>query len=223
MKKPCNYSVIYHGDGQSLWNAEEGLYRKIIEHYRKQLHKHEIELIHLSPDGHEGWGDINIHYPGDIKEPMWNREVFFNRFLEEDAKDGEYYWFGEPDVLIKEMFPPTDCDVALLIRPHDLVRICPAFRLAKKTALPYFKAIKDNFLMTKKAWHGDSDAHAAIGKQIENAGKLQIHKTNWLGISMEFREYRDYVHPGKYLRHFKYKNKEALLDLIESENENRNA
>lgn len=221
--KPANYSVIYHNDKQDLWNAPDGAYKTIIEFYKEQLHKHDIKLIHLSTEGHDGWGDVNIHYPGNPEEVMWNRENFFVKFLKEDAED-EYYWFGEPDVIINKLPDSTDCDIALLKR-NDKISINPSFRLAKKTALPYFEELIENYNLDKKTWHGDSDAHAYMGAKLGAQGKLNVGKVEYNGMRIEFREHNDYMHQqsGKYLRHFKFTNKKSLLEMIERQNEDRRA
>lgn len=222
--KPANYSVIYHNDKQDLWNAPDGAYKTLIEFYKEQLHKHDIKLIHLSTEGHDGWGDVNIHYPGNPEEVMWNRENFFVKFLKEDAED-EYYWFGEPDVIIDKLPLPTDCDLCVLARPDDGVKINPTFRLAKKSALPYFEELVENYNMDKKKWHGDSDAHAYIGNKLESMRKFSIGKHEYNGMKIELREHDKYLHQQKseFLRHFKFTNKKSLLEMIERQNEDRRA
>lgn len=196
------------------------MYETIIKWFRDQLHKHDIELIHLTTEEHPGWGDTNYHFQGDPAEPMYNREVFFTRFLKDYAKNG-WYWFCEPDFRIKQMFPmPRDgVDLLMLHRPNDFIKISPCFRLARRTAVPFFEEVLSLYNLDKKDWHGDSDAFISISEKIPNLG-LGVYRRN--GVTIEFRNCDEYLHQtqGKWISHYKSYNKKDLYDEI---NESRNA
>ena len=96
-------AVIYHANTKALWDQPPDLYETIFKWHKAHLNKRGVELIHLTTEGHEGWGDINYHFHGNPEEPMYNREVFFTRFLRDYADNG-IYWFTEPDVFIVKPF-----------------------------------------------------------------------------------------------------------------------
>lgn len=194
-------AVIYHAEAKALWEVPQNLYKTLFENFRRQCHKHKIEVIHLSTEGHEGWGDVNIHYAGDPLEIVYNREVFFTKFLEEAEDDT--YWFAEPDQQILKMFPALETDLAVTLRPGDGVAITPSFRLAKKTALPFFKEVLSYF-DGRKDWHGDSGAFAKMYKAMGEPG-FGIKK--YKDMTIDLRRYEDYIAGGRYIHHYKFKNK----------------
>ena len=213
-------AVIYHADGPILFeNPYPDLYKVIVDWYRKQVNKFGMELVHLTTEGHEGWGDINYHFQGDLAEPMYNREVFFTRYLR-DYANGGWHWFGEPDAVIRKMFPmPMDgVDPVFLFRENDSVQISPCFRLAKQSALPMFEEILSLYDLKKKDWYGDSHAFVEIAKRISKAKHLNIGIRRDNGVAVELRQWRRYsdLSGDNYINHYKFKNKVDLYEMIKN-------
>jgi hypothetical protein len=155
-----------------------------------------MQVAHLTCEGYPGWGDENHFYPLDPKNVVANREEAFTDFLSK-APEG-WYWFTEPDAVILTGVPkPLKGDVLMPYRRGDDVPINPSWRVANKKALPVFEAIRDELRMDhRKDWHGDSAAFARVWHKM---GKPE-RRCMWLGVCVEFCDFRDVIKPGKYTK-----------------------
>lgn len=184
-------AVLYHADAKYGERHSPQLYKHLIEELKKNLHSLNVSLVHVSVTGHEGWGDENYFYDvDDVQEVIYNREKCFLNFIREDANDNEIYWFCEPDSRMFKEFPTLTTDLALLYR-DDPVKITPAWRLAKKSALPFFEEAFKHFNQNNKEWDGDSPAWIEMWKQlgspIQRFDETKVY--NWNNLSVELRPY----------------------------------
>lgn len=204
-------AVIYHADSVKVQKKiASGIYKKLILGLKENLNKFEIPLVHLTLNGFEGWGDENYFYPGDADEVILNRELTFIEFLKKSDPD-EIYWFTEPDSRIIEKFPNLEGDLALLYR-NDSVPISPAWRLARKTALPFFEELITYFNQDYKDWHGDS---WAFRKMWEILNRPELGKIKYKDLNIEFRRYDEYCkRNSKYSIQWKGTSKINLLGEI---------
>lgn len=132
---------------------------------------------------------------------MLNREIAFADFLKNAPED--VYWFTEPDYRIFKMWPELTADCALLYRHQDGVPLNPSWRMATKKAIPLFEAIRDDTIAVGKKfdWHCDSESFAALWKKMKCP--TEQDKRVYLGVSLEFRKFGDYVKPHpKYGRNY---------------------
>lgn len=208
-------AVIYHADAEFAWGgAVKDTYKRLCADFRKQCNGMGMKLIHLTLDGHPGWGDLNFHYDGlDPKNVVLNREECFVRFLETAPDD--VYWFCEPDYKIVQMWPLLKTDCAMIYRAWDAVPMCPAWRMATKKALPFFTLLRDTLRAVKVRpgvghdWHGDSEAFTKVWEQMS---RPTVGITTFKGMSFEFRAYTDYIKgTNKYSRNYMGKRKMELL------------
>lgn len=189
-------AVYYHADSHFAWGGspEKGAYKRLAMRFLAQCHKYGMQVVHLTCDGHEGWGDENHSYQLDPKNVVANREEAFCSFLEKAPHD--WYWFAEPDFLQYEAMPePKGCDAVFLYRGNDDVPMNPGWRQATPKALPLFHRLREAMREDhRKDWHGDS---AAFTKVWHEMGKPTGKVSNYLGCSIEFRCFGNYVKPGK--------------------------
>lgn len=215
-------AVVYHANAHFAWGGDVGdLYERLFKRYVEMCHRYGMEVIHLTLDGHPGWGDVNIYYPQlSPANIMFNREECFTQFLESAAEDD--YWFCEPDYEITKMWPKLTSDCALLYRHGDDVPVCPAWRMATPKALPLFRRVRDTFKGLKPVgthpekgyigfdWHGDSWAFTQVWKDMGKPKGVGLVK--YLGLEIEFRNYADYIKPlGTYGRNYFGRDKKRLL------------
>lgn len=180
-------AVVYHADGKIAEKFPKDTYKTICKGLKDNLNSLGIPLIHLTIEGHEGWGDENYYFKGDANEVIYNREKFFLEFLKNT--DDEVYWFTEPDCRLNSQLPPLTTDLALL-RRNDDVAISPWWRLCKKSAVPFFEELIKHFDMAQKDWHGDS---VAFTKMWELMDRPDCGIIEWKGIQIELRDYRLYT------------------------------
>ena len=203
--------VYYHADARALWDVPAGLYKRIAEKFLRNCESFGLEVIHLTLDGHEGWGHRTIHFGGlDPAEVVYNREVCFSAFLAE-AGPGEYL-FTEPDSQILRAVVPSNADCMLLYRHDSGPHLCPALRLAKPAALPLFERIRDVIApMTadRRAWHGDSVAFAELYQAI--GAPLATGGFRCGDVSIELRRYVDYM-KGPAMRFWKNSRKLEMVN-----------
>ena len=200
-------AVIYHSDTA---RGSKFDYRKLFSGFMENVRYYGIRTVHLTTDGAEGWGDENHYYSLDPYNIVMNREITFCEFLEK-SEDDETYWFTEPDARIVKMFPELDGDLCLLFRKNDIAVITPSFRLARKSALPFFHETSDLMKMSSgKNWDGDTDAFVEMWKRI---GSPTEGKTEYNGIKIEIRPYEDYTLRNNtgYVNHFKAHSKSQIL------------
>lgn len=208
--------VIYHADASKVKKFEPDTYKNLTVGFRENLENFGLELIHLTAKGHEGWGNTNYFYDVDPEQINYSREICFVDFIKNTAKDDEVYWFTEPDHRLIDLFPPLDCDLALLYRHEDYCPVPPSWRLAKKSAAPLFEEIFEVYNRNITAdynpivWGGDSDAMRALWNRM---GQPSFGKTLYKGLEIDFRNYKQYSNTkSKYTRQFKAGNKKIILD-----------
>lgn len=203
-------AVIYHADGVPLWPAAPGTYEKLFHDFVENARPYVEEVIHLTLAGFPHWGTQTIAYEGlNPKDSMYNREVCFTKFLQEERSD-DLFWFTEPDARIKEAFPSMDpeIDIVLLWRNDD-VHITPSFRICTRKALPLFERALALYDMTRKDWHGDSEA---FNRLYDEMGRPGIGCFTWNHLSIELRDYNDYSQKNsRYVTHHKFSSKRDLL------------
>jgi hypothetical protein len=144
---------------------------------------------------------------------MLNREIAFCDFLENAPDD--VYWFGEPDYRIFILWPELEADCALLYRERDDVPMTPAWRMATKKAIPLFQAMKHETQNVRLRpgvgfdWHCDSEAFNTLWRKM---GSPAYEPIKYLGVSIEFRPFKDYIKPRPlYGQNYAWKAKEELL------------
>ena len=102
-------AVIYHATtnfrdlfpkGGSL---PDDLYEQLFKGVKRALRRFRVPLVHLSVEGHPGWGDENYFFKGEPEQIVYNRELFFAQFLRQQNRD-DVFWLTEPDhfLLIKD-------------------------------------------------------------------------------------------------------------------------
>lgn len=203
-------AVIYHADGPIAERYPPGTYENIFQGFRRNAAHHGVATIHLTVNGHPGWGDENYFIDADPADIVYNRELAFVNFLKQAPDD--VYWFTEPDSRIHRVWPglAKDCDVALL-RRRDTVAINPSWRMATPRALPVFEAALEYFNTEFKTWHGDSYAFVRIwqemGEPPTGAGIYQYRD-----VGVELRDFKQYCMPrSKWSRQSKGDNKLELV------------
>jgi len=207
-------AVVYHADARFAWGGDVGdLYERLMVRFVEMCHKNGMDVVHLSVEGHPGWGDENHRYANlDPRNIVLNREECFTIFLETAPND--VYWFTEPDHLITKMWPGLEADCAMLYRNGDAVPMCPAWRMATPKALPFFRKLRDTLRSLEPSsgvgfdWHGDSWAFTKVWGDMGKPKK----RANYLGVDVEFRNYADYIKPlGTYGKNYFGKSKGQLL------------
>jgi hypothetical protein len=201
-------AVIYHAHAKIAEQFEPLTYERLIHGLKKNVNSYGIPLVHLTLYGNAGFGDENHYFEGDPNEIIWNREKFFIEFLKQAPDD--VYFFTEPDSRIMEMFPELDCDLALL-RRNDDVALNPAWRLARKSAIPFFEEVFTYYPeeANRKEWHGDSIAWVKIWEKM---GKPNVGKVKYNNMDIDLRVYDLYCRPNaQYTAQWKAKNKVDLL------------
>lgn len=203
-------AVFYHADSQAHDGKPAGdLYRRLSERFRGHVHDFGMDLIHLTLAGFHGWGDENHYFEGlESGNVVANREEVFCTFLSSAPDD--VYWFTEPDCTIYQMWPELTVDCAFLYRKDAKAPMCPAWRLARPSALPLFIRLRNAMREeTSKSWHGDTEA---FRKTWALMGSPKEGIVDYGGVKVEMRDYTHYVkHSGRYSRYaFAREQKENL-------------
>lgn len=202
-------AVIYHAPAKIAEKFPPLTYEKLIHGLKLNVNRFGVPLVHLTVTGNRGMGDENHYFDVDPANIIWNREQLFIEFLKQ-ANENEVYFFTEPDSRIIEMFPPLTADLALL-RRNDSVAMNPAWRLAKKSSIPFFEEVFSYFPNEPryKEWDGDSIAYI---KMWEKIGKPGVGKVNYNGMSIDLRVYDEYCRKdARYTAQWKANNKAELL------------
>ena len=211
-------AVIYHAttNFRDLFpksgSLPDDLYEQLFKGVKRALHRFKIPLIHLSVEGHPGWGDENYFYKGTSDHIVYNRELFFAQFLREQKRDN-VFWLTEPDHRIVRRFPELAEDIDLcLLRRDDEVAITPCWKLAGSTAAPFFEEACTYFNDSKgKQWHGDSFAYIKLWENMGRPG-LKDSPVSYKGMRIELRPYSDYSEKDSiYVQHWKSHTKSKLL------------
>ncbi len=204
-------AVIYHADAIKSKEYADNIYKHLIVNLKKNLNSFGIKLVHLTLTGFEGLGDENHYFEGEPNNITYNREKFFVEFLKNSPD--ELYWLTEPDSRIHNMFPllEDNVDLSLLYR-HDDVHIPPAWRLVRKSALPFFEELLNYYEQERKDWwEGDS---ACFSKMWKNMGEPQTEGlVSYNGMTIELRPYKLYcMRKSHYTQQFKGHHKKELYD-----------
>ena len=211
LSNPPMKAVLYHADGHFGKRHGPNIYKHLTEELRKNLHTFGVPLIHVTVTGHEGWGDENYFYDVEhVNEVIYNREKCLLEFLKRDADNETVYWFCEPDFRMLAEFPPLTTDLCMTIRA-DSMPMTPAWRLAKKSALPIFEESFANFDSNQKEWHGDSPAWQAVHKNMGGPTDPGFYKH--LGLTVELRPYGWYAsrHKARYSAQYKEGSKMQIV------------
>ncbi len=204
-------AVLYHADARFGERHGKGIYKHLIEELRKNLHLFNVQLIHVTVTGHEGWGDENYFYDVEnVQTVIYNREKCLLEFMRRDAKEDEIYWFCEPDFRMLQEFPPLTTDLCMLYR-QDSVAMTPAWRLARKSALPFFEEAFTHFDIQNKEWHGDSPAWQEMHKQLGSPQTTGFF--DWKNLKIELRPYGWYAsrHKCRYSGQWKGGHKRQIV------------
>lgn len=200
-------AVIYHTDGKRSLEYPKDTYKNLIIKLKENCNSFGIPLIHLTINGFEGLGDENYFYDGNPDEIIYNREQFFINFLK-DAPEDEY-WFTEPDSRIINMFPPLEGDLAMLLRSSE-GRLNAAWRLAKKSAIPFFEEALSYYDQDRKDWDGDTVGYKKMWERIGSPTELGL--INYNNMIVELRSYKQYCYgKGYYTRQWKSNHKVGLV------------
>ena len=201
-------AVIYHADGPIAATYPAGTYKRLFEILKQNLKKFNIPLIHITLVGHEGWGDENYFYDRDPSHIVYNREELFLDFLKNT--DDNVYWFIEPDHKLNNIFPPLETDLSLLLR-QDSIPITPSWRLAKKSAIPFFEEVFSYYDTSNRSWNSDSGAYIKMWEKIgspESAGIISYNN-----MSIELRPYKQYsMRKSGYSQQFKGHHKFEIIE-----------
>lgn len=201
-------TVIYHANASLANKFEPSTYERLIDGLRKNVNAHGMPLVHLTIEGQPGLGDENYYYQGNPELIVWNRERFFLEFLRQAPDD--IYWFAEPDYRIESRIPPLFTDLALL-RRDDKVAITPSWRMASKSAIPFFEEALSYYPADSRlrAWDGDSDAYVKMWQVMGQPGLGTLTHND---VIIDLRSYPDYCSKsGKYTSQWKAFNKDQLL------------
>jgi len=202
-------AVIYHADGPMAKNYPPGLYENIFRGFVRNAHDFGMEVIHLTVDGHPNWGDTSFSIKADPVDIVYNREIAWLEFLKQ-SDPNEIYWLTEPDARIAQLWPELSCDLCLLIRGNDGVRITPSWRMARRSCVPFFEEVLGYFDTGAKTWHGDSTAFVRMWHAMGCPG---IGHTQYKGLTVDLRNYKEYsMTKSRYSQQFKANNKLRLLE-----------
>jgi hypothetical protein len=202
-------AVVYHADAKIAERYPKDTYKNLLLGLRKNCNDFNIPLVHITINGFEGYGDENIYVDADPEDIVYNREKFFIEYLK-SADSNETYYFTEPDSRINKKFPELTTDLAVLYRgqhPH----ITPAWRLAKKSALPIFEKVFSLYNEGKKNWDSDCTAWHKFYFLLDKSITTGI--TTYNNLSVELRDYKSYCMRRRsgYVSQFKSNHKSDLI------------
>ena len=201
-------AVVYHADGPIAENFPKDTYKTLFKIFKENVKTFNIPLVHITLQGHEGWGDENYFYDRDPAHIVYNREELFLDFLK-NAEDN-VYWFAEPDHRLKHIFPPLETDLALLVR-QDSTPITPSWRLAKKSAIPFFEEVFSYYDIENKSWNSDSGAYIKMWEQI--GSPIESGIINYNNMSIDLRPYKQYsMRKSGYSQQFKGLHKFEIIE-----------
>jgi len=201
-------AVVYHADGPIAEKFPKDTYKTLFKILKENLKTFGIPLVHITLEGHEGWGDENYFYDRDPAHIVYNREELFLDFLKN--ADDNVYWFAEPDHRLKHMFPSLETDLALLFR-QDSTPITPSWRLAKKSAIPFFEEVLSYYDTTDKSWNSDSGAYIKMWEQIGSPTESSV--VNYNNMSIDLRPYKQYsMRKSGYSQQFKGLHKFEIIE-----------
>lgn len=203
-------AVLYHANASIADQYPDNTYEILFRDFVRNAHQFDIPVVHITVEGHPGWGDENFAIQGDPEDIVYNREMGFIEFLKQ-ADPTEVYWFTEPDSRIYRNWPALEDDLCVL-RRSDPVAINPSWRMARVSALPWFEEVFTLFDLNQKTWHGDSVAFAEIWHRM---GQPEVGRHTYRGMNIELRPFKAYCNvKSKFTRQYSHNNKLELLELI---------
>ena len=199
--------VVFHANGPKANEFAAGIYQDLFSGLKKNINSFGYPLIHLTLEGHKGWGDENYYFQGNSDEVIYNRERCVLEFLKQQPNDDTVYWFTEPDSRLVNEIPKLEGDLALLLR-KDIIPVTPAWRLCTIKALPFFEEAFSYFDLDQKQWNGDAYGYLEIYKRMgEPTTNLEYNN-----VKIEFRNYRQYcTTKGPFTTQFKAKKKYRII------------
>lgn len=207
-------AVVYHAEARVAQKFPPGTYEKLMRGLERNLDAHNIPMIHLTTRGHPIWAREGREYDGDPQDTVWNRDKFFIEFLRNEPDD--VYLCIEPDHRVARGVPNLRCDAAVLYRRNSGPHFTPSWRMARKSALPFFEWIfrfypKDG---SKRDWDGDSTAWGTAWEKMGSPTVPGDYK--FMGLDIEIRPYEDYTHTdSKMMVQFKATSKMQLVEAEE--------
>lgn len=170
--------------------------------------------IHLTDLHDKARSEPCLRFDVPTDKVMLAREMAWCQFLEHHADPNETYLMIEPDSRFVRPVPPLNGDLMILWRPFDSI-FC-GVRMCKKSALPFYQAVRDAMLTMpedRQGWHGDVDAHHIA----LHCRKGVPPKTQLGNLTLDVRQGRPYswseVRKDTVLLNFKGKSKALLARL----------
>jgi hypothetical protein len=202
-------AVVYHTDASLSKKFPKDTYKNLLIGLRKNCNKFDIPLVHITINGFEGYGDENVFVDADPEDITHNREKFFIEYLK-TANPKETYYFTEPDSRINKMFPPLITDAAFLYRKGTNT-ITPAWRLAKRSALPIFEEAFSYYDEDIQDWGRDTAAWKCLYDKLKHPGLGIAH---YKSLTVELRSYKSYCLKRRtgYVSQFKSYHKKHLIE-----------
>ena len=195
-------AAIWHATPPSRTDGE--VYRLLFQGARDNF---DMPVVHLTTRGHPCWGDWSVEFDLDPENIVLNREIAFRDFLA--SQDGPV-WFTEPDARLYGPLPDIEEDAALIYRPKDKVPMCPAFRIAKPSALPLFEEFAEEMEGQNAKWDGDSEAFTRVWHRMGGPG-LGVYSYKGMSVRMlPYSEFVDRFSSGT-CKNYKAKSKIQLL------------
>jgi hypothetical protein len=205
-------AVVYHADAPIIADKfSKDTYKNLLIGLKKNCNSFNIPLVHITINGFEGYGDENIFVDADPNDIVWNREKFFIEYLKQ-VENSEVIYFTEPDSRINKIFPPLITDLSVLLRGTS-PRITPAWRLAKKSALPIFEEVFSFYdVEYSKSWDADCVIWDKLYSKLNCPTVNDI--INYNGLTIELRDYKQYCMRRRtsFVSQFKSHHKDDLLN-----------
>lgn len=171
---------------------------------QKSVEAQGYELIHLTSLNEPARCKNVMRVDVDPATVMWSREHAWVAFLK-TLEDDEQGVLVEPDCILLKPIPPLrkDADALLLSHRHN---IPPGFRLAKRTSLPFYEAVIEEYAklpLESRVMHGDVIAVMNLLRKDDPKPRLLTidNKTqpmfrlpaSWNGVRFEHRNWIDYT------------------------------
>lgn len=170
----------------------------------KSVRKLGHKLVHLTDLHTPSWGDEVWRTDVDPATTVYSRDVAWARYVEA-LPEGEQACMIEPDTILLRDIPPVK-------DKHDLVLLkrdkgaCGWFKLAKRSAAPFFRIVVDEYFnipVNFHSFHGD-------------LGALERAQRRGHGCRIEWRDWHRYgfrkdPNSDPYLLQFKGTSKSDML------------
>jgi len=211
-------AVFYHADTDMSkifpsFEARNDIYINLVKGLKENLKAFNLELVHLTTAGHDGWGDRTYYYDLDPNNIVFNREYCLLKFLENQNQEEEFLVL-EPDHRIISSVPSLaqNCSISLL-RREDSVAITPSWKLVKKSSIPFFEEVITLFDENKLKWDGDSYVYITLWEKMGKPGLVNYNSIiTYNNMNIELRNYNNYsLQNSPIMRQWKSINKLKLL------------